>query len=71
MTQRNNSLSTNPQINLGFEGGSSCNDSVIYETMKSQSLCIYQLIATQAQRNPDAVAIVAPGRAPLTYRHSL
>jgi oxalate---CoA ligase len=71
MTQRHNSLSTNPQINPGFKGGSSYNDSVLYETTKSQSLCIYQLIATQAQRNPDAVAIIAPGRAPLTYRHLL
>src|SRR5713101_1835510 len=71
MKQRNNSLSTNPQGHRWFEGGSSCIDSVIYETTKSQGLCIYQLIATQAQRNPDAIAIVAPGRTSLTYRHLL
>ncbi len=30
--------------------------------------CIYQLLRTQAERTPDAIAIVAPGRTPLTYR---
>jgi acyl-CoA synthetase (AMP-forming)/AMP-acid ligase II len=28
---------------------------------------IYELLARQAQRNPEAIAIAAPGRAPLTY----
>jgi acyl-CoA synthetase (AMP-forming)/AMP-acid ligase II/acyl carrier protein len=29
--------------------------------------CIHQLLALQAMREPDATAIAAPGRAPLTY----
>ena len=30
-------------------------------------LCIHHLLKNQAERIPDALAIVAPGRAPLTY----
>jgi len=30
--------------------------------------CIHHLIAAQANRTPEAIAIAAPGRAPLTYR---
>ena len=33
----------------------------------SQPLCIPQLLTDQAQRRPDALAILAPGRLPLTY----
>ena len=29
--------------------------------------CMYQLLQDQAERTPDALAILAPGRAPLTY----
>src|SRR5712691_202119 len=45
----------------------SCLDSVIYRTTNPQGLCIHHLIATQAQQKPNAIAIGAPGRAPLTY----
>lgn len=32
-----------------------------------QSLCIQHLLQAQAERNPDAIAIAAPGRRPLSY----
>ena len=32
-------------------------------------LCIYHLLEDQAQRAPNALAILAPGRAPLSYGH--
>ena len=32
-----------------------------------QHLCIHHLLQDQAQHTPDALAILAPGRAPLTY----
>ena len=32
-----------------------------------QHLCIHHLLEDQAERTPDAPAILAPGRAPLTY----
>lgn len=35
--------------------------------LRSHQLCIHDLIDAYADRNPDAVAIVAPGRTPLTY----
>ncbi len=37
------------------------------ENVASQDFCIYNLIATRARSNPDAIALVAPGRAPLSY----
>ena len=37
------------------------------QTRVHQDLCIQNLIEVWAQRIPDAVAIAAPGRAPLTY----
>ena len=33
------------------------------------SLCIHNLLKTQAERIPDAIAITAPGCSPLTYCH--
>ncbi len=33
----------------------------------SPNLCIYQLLEAQAEATPDAIAITAPARAPLTY----
>src|SRR5712691_6197876 len=33
----------------------------------SYDVCLYRLIASQADQTPDAIAIVAPGGAPLTY----
>src|SRR5262245_19491267 len=36
-------------------------------TTSSQGLSIHNVLATQAERIPDAIAIVAPGRPPLTY----
>src|SRR4030095_14806419 len=33
----------------------------------SQHLCLHDLLQHQAQRTPDALALLAPGRAPLTY----
>ena len=38
---------------------------------KIPDLCIHQLLESQAQRTPDAIAITAPGRTPLTYRQLL
>jgi acyl-CoA synthetase (AMP-forming)/AMP-acid ligase II len=38
------------------------------ECLPIQSLCIHHLLELQAEREPDAIAIAAPGRAPLTYR---
>jgi len=38
-------------------------------TDASPDLCISQLIETQARRTPEAIAIAAPGRTPLTYNH--
>jgi acyl-CoA synthetase (AMP-forming)/AMP-acid ligase II len=32
------------------------------------NLCLNQLLAAQMNRNPDANAIIAPGRTSLTYR---
>jgi acyl-CoA synthetase (AMP-forming)/AMP-acid ligase II/aryl carrier-like protein len=32
-----------------------------------EHLCVYHLLQVQAERHPDALAILAPGRAPLTY----
>jgi non-ribosomal peptide synthetase component F len=37
------------------------------EASLPRSLCLHHLLETQAQRRPDAVAFVAPGRRPLTY----
>ena len=37
------------------------------ERNSNPSSCIHHLLATQAERNPDAVVILAPGRTPLTY----
>ncbi|MCL1464884.1 AMP-binding protein [Argonema galeatum] len=37
------------------------------ETEFSQNLSIPELLKVQAERNPDKIAIVAPGRIPLTY----
>ena len=34
-----------------------------------QPLCISALLAAQAHRTPDALAILAPRRSPLTYGH--
>jgi acyl-CoA synthetase (AMP-forming)/AMP-acid ligase II/thioesterase domain-containing protein/acyl carrier protein len=36
-------------------------------TPSSQDLSLYNLLESQAERAPDAIAIVAPGRTPLTY----
>src|SRR5262245_40662084 len=36
-------------------------------TSYSQHLCIPYLLKAQAERIPDAIAIAAPGRTPLTY----
>ncbi len=33
----------------------------------AQPTCIHSIIEAQAERVPDAIAIIAPGRAPLTY----
>ena len=33
----------------------------------NQVLSIHNLFETQAERAPDAIAIIAPGRIPLTY----
>jgi acyl-CoA synthetase (AMP-forming)/AMP-acid ligase II len=30
--------------------------------------CVHQILRHWAERTPDAIAIEAPGRAPLTYR---
>jgi non-ribosomal peptide synthetase component F len=38
-----------------------------YATPYSQGLSIHNLLEAQAERAPDAIAIVAPGRTPLTY----
>ncbi|OAD22414.1 hypothetical protein THIOM_001781, partial [Candidatus Thiomargarita nelsonii] len=32
------------------------------------NLCLNKLLAAQLNRNPEAIAITAPGRTPLTYR---
>src|SRR5881296_198041 len=40
-------------------------DSKPYQQPEAKS--IYQLVETRAEKNPEAVAITAPGRAPLTY----
>lgn len=48
-----------------------CFDAVLCRTTSPQGLCIHHLIATQAQQNPDAIALFAPGRAPLTYSRLL
>ena len=37
------------------------------ETSAPQGLCIQRLLEVWAERTPDTVAIVAPGRTPLTY----
>ena len=42
--------------------GSLCNS-----THTPQRLCIHDLLVEQAERTPDAPAILASGRAPLTY----
>ncbi len=34
----------------------------------SYDVCLYRLLASQADQTPDAIAIAAPGGAPLTYR---
>ncbi len=36
-------------------------------TDQTRRCCLRQLVDEQAERNPDAVAILAPGRRPLTY----
>ena len=36
-------------------------------TDRTRHYCLHQLVQEQAERNPDAVAILAPGRRPLTY----
>jgi len=40
-------------------------DSKPYQQPEAKS--IYQLVKSRAEKNPEAVAITAPGRAPLTY----
>lgn len=37
----------------------------------NQPACIYQLLAAQAQHTPDSIALLAPGRVPLTYSRFL
>ena len=37
-------------------------------TFDGHSLCIQHLLGAQVERSPDAIAVVAPGRKPLTYR---
>ena len=32
-----------------------------------ENLCVYNLIKEQGESNPDSIAILAPGRKPLTY----
>ena len=40
-----------------------------YRAPALQPSCVYQLLQDQAERTPEALAILAPGRAPLTYGH--
>ena len=41
--------------------------STIQESNVPQRLCINHLLREQAERTPSALAILTPGRAPLTY----
>ena len=45
----------------------SCVDSFNDKTNNSQLQCMYRLLDAQVKRSPDAIAITAPGRQPLSY----
>ena len=44
-------------------------DSVAPDMNYPESLCVYHHLARQSELTPKAIAITAPGRPPLTYRH--
>ncbi|WP_155968552.1 alpha/beta fold hydrolase [Kamptonema formosum] len=37
------------------------------QEIRPRPTCLYQMLETQAEKNPNAIAITAPGREPLTY----
>ena len=43
----------------------------VTQTRASEELCIHRLLRFHAERIPDAIAIAAPGRKPLTYNRLL